>query len=700
MPAEASILRIDRPGTGGQKDDPRRPNDALEIVDGLFPQGVLCERGGFAVTGQAVTGSSCLRPWEEVIGAGVAEGVEPAPDLMYGGATTVTIATSVSRAQNLYLPSALDCDANSQGYRIMPGTFNGEVLILPLDGLSPIMTFAGNITRTAVYNIFVNTTADSRVVTSSGTFPSDIVGCYLYLGPGHGCRRITSRIDASTITVDVAWGHTLSDVGGRINEVGVLNLFAQIASSGKATKNGTGQTVTGTGTQWTSSPPGEFLVHDPGNTREGVDYIAPIGVDYGTPLLVVDVPGASTITVGGENSGGALTPPTWGASAVDYVIGRHMPGRVACVHKSTLYVAGFRPYPGRLYHSPPTWDSRTPENGEFSYDVEIGKAMMMAYTDIPDPFTTHEITGLMSLPSGNLAVLCSDATFVAWGQHPGLSVQKTSDYGNLTPESTLLAEGGAWMAGPEGVFEFRNQNSPSMISGDIERAWRHYADDQSNPAASIALGYFKGHLLCTILPTNGSANVRTFVWDIRNRVWCGTWNIGSMSGYYYSTIPRTSGSPFGTYSMAGPSRLIAGNGGTQAYDLSTTVVDHLDEIAETDNLGALKLVTAVDTAGDLSREREVKYLKTQHQMTGTGALAIDVTPGPDGVNAAGTLGATTGDEIASSVFFPDTDLSGAESTLGERTSRFDVTLERTGGTPTKVAIHEIEMLVKEYRHRG
>ncbi len=690
--AATKLARIDRPFTGGLKDDPKGMRDAAVLEDALMPLGVACERGGFDVTGQSVASSSCLNVYEEVIEAGVAAGAALAPDLLFAGTSTLSIATSVSRSANLFLSPSWDCDANSQGFRFMQGLFNGETLILPKDGISPVMTFAGNLTRTTSAPGVFGITKGSTITTAVGPFVSTDVGAYIYIGPAHGCRRIVSYIDANSVAVDVPWDFTLT-VSGRILPMGVLNLFALVAKSGQATKNGTSTTVTGTSTRWDSAPQGEFLVHEPATTaNEVTDYIAPAGIDYGTPLPVVDVTGAATITVGGT------LPPDWsGATAINYVVGRHLPARVACVHKSRLYAAGYRPYPGRLFVSPPRWDGRTPKNGEFSYEVNIGQAMMMAYQDVPDPFTTHEINGLLSLPSGNLAVLCSDATFVAYGEYPTLTVQKTSDVGNLCPESCIVAEGGAWMAGPEGVFEFRGQNSPYLISGDIDRTWQQLANNQAAPASSISLGYYNGMVLCTV---GTGSTAPTFVWDTRNRVWSGPWSLGGIYSYYYSNQPRASASAFGIDPRTGPSRLLAGRGGTQAYDMSTTVVGHTEDIVETSNPGAFRARTPFDFAGDLSQEREAKYVKVQYQLTGTADPLASVTPGPDGVNVSGNLPPTTGDEIGSELHFPGTDGSGTESTLGTRTNRFDVEIERTAGTVTRFAVHEIEAEVKEYRHRG
>lgn len=688
--ATTKLVRVPAPFTGGLKDKPEGPRDAAVLEDALMPLGIACERGGFAATGQAVASSLCRDVWEDVIGAGVALGTEAVSDLMFAGTTTVTIATSVARAQNLYLFPDWDCDANDQGFRIMRGTFNGEVLIFPLDGLSPVMCFAGHLTRTTATAKNLTTTKGSTITTAgAGTFASTDVGAYLHIGPAHGCRRIVGYVSDTTIVVDVPWDFTLAAEEGAIMPMGLLNLFAKVASSGKASKNGTATTVNGSSTSWDSFPQGEVAVHAAGAIRGYTDYIEPLGVDYGTPLPVKAVAGGgSPITVGGT------TPPDWsGATAIDYIIGRHIPARMGVVHRDTLYLAGYRPYPGRLFIAPPAWDGRTPKNGEFSYEVEIGRAMMMAFQDVPDPFTTHEITGLLSLPSGNLGILCSDATYVGYGAYPALRIDRTSDRGNLKPESCLTAERGAWMAGPEGVFEFQGQNSPRLISGDIDGTWTRLADGVDN----IALGYFNGMLLCTI---GTAAAAPTYVWDIRNRVWSGPWSLGAVYAYCYSNRRAATGHAFGVDPFGGTPRLLAGRGGTQAYDVSSTVVDHTQDIAVTTNRGAFRARTPFDVTGDISVEREVKMAKVQYELTGTGTPQLTMTPGPNGVNPAKQLVATSGDGPDSDLAFPTTDLSGSESTLGTRQHRFDLELEHTQGVATRVAVHELEFEVKEYRHRG
>lgn len=692
MAAQTKIVRIDRPGIGGLKDDPRGPRDALELVDGIYPLGVLTERGGWGAYGASspLSGEYPTAVLEEIVTASN----RTESDIYVATASLLGLATSSLRKG--IIPTTFAIPGFAQpGIHFMRGLFNGEVLALPQDGESPIFCSAGATAdgdqALATPSIDITDSYKGRSASGSSDFSSGDVGKYVFLDGAHGCRRIVSYVSAGKVVVDVAWDASWTSGGGsesgRVSAVGVLGLHTEVTRVGTVSHTSGNATITGTGTKWNTAAlagQGRPLYFGGYPAGAGTDVIAPLGVDYGTAVKIESIASDTSITTS------AICPAFHATDNVDYVIGRPLVGKVACVHEGRLYTAGVRWAPRRLQISPPLWDGRTSQNGEFSYQVDIGKAMMTAYEEVPSPSAAGAITGLMSLPSGNLAVLCDTEVYIGWGQYPAVSFRKQADYGCFEGRSCLAVDEGAWAAGREGVFEF-NGNAPRMISGDIDRTWQKLVNEGGSAGPiECTLGMVQDHLFVAL---QTALSQTWFVWDRRSRTWCGTWSLPFNANYLYpSRVPGARDRLL----MAHPD---VENEGVS--DLCTTITDHLTDVETTENAGSLRMVTAVDIAGDLSQEREVKYAKVTYEVTGSGDPVLEVTPGPDEATppADGILPATTAGELGEHTLYPVSTVGDTGTTLGERVRRFDLTIEHTGDAADNVALHELELAVKEYRLR-
>lgn len=685
MPAETSIVRVDRPFTGGLRDAPSNQRQAAALRDGLYPLGTLVERGGW--DSYAYTSSGGGNPsavWEEVL---TASG-QTDPDVYVATAAALRLVTSFGRQGDVNVDNLLPLSGPGPGIHFMPGLFNGELLALPQDGETPIICTAGKLDDgegstsgflTSAQVSLTDSTGGLVVSAGSGQFSSNDVGRYIWLEGLHGYRRIAQYVSGGKVVVDAVWDASVASTSGRVRAAGNLGLHTLVTDLGSTSRVGSGTTITGSNTRWNSSAvPGSGRPGYAGAYQlyQGTDIIEPVGVDYGTPLRINSISSDTSL----ETADAAAEFASSGA--VQYVIGRPLVGKVAAVHEGRLYAAGVKWAPRRLQLSPALWNGRTSKNGEFSYEVEIGRATIVASIDVGGSGASGAITGLLSLPSGNLAILCDSEVYILWGQYPAASVRKIKDYGNFDGLSCVTVDDGAWMAGPQGVFEFAGNEPRSITEGHIDATWRRL---MAEGGATACLGVIHDHLFVKVTTDLSDT---TLVWHRPSRTWCGEWTLpDSIRAFYSSRRP------------GGPDRLLMAYDDPEVADLSTTIVDEDTPVEVTTNRGSLLARTPFDVAGSLSVEREVKYAKVEHQVVGSGAT-IEITTGPDGSNEQGSMGPTTGEEIASATFYPVTEVGDTTpSTLGQRTRRFDLTLERVGGNPTVTAVHELELLVKEYRHR-
>jgi hypothetical protein len=690
VPARTNLVTLQRPFTGGFCDDPRDPAQALTLVDGLFPLGVLCLRGGYTTRGETnPLGSGPVHYVAELI---VPASGRTSADIIVADQTLgVGLATSAARkgAFNIAAPFI----GSSPPAYIPLHLFNGEMLLYPQDGESPILRSAAG--KVGAARTFTN--AGTAWVERTGTTVT-LGGLSSNLTSSDVGRFVTSRFEPGSRRLvafqDADQGHVSSPfwisnrAGGWVSDVGRLGLLTKVTDRG--TVNAPNATITGLGTLWATASPQDAgrPLYFGGSENADADFIMPIDAgDYGYTVPVNDVGGDTTITIN------VIPPVPADQTDIQYVIGRPLVGKVGCVHEGRLYTAGVLWAPRRLQVSPPLWNGETPTNDEFSFDVEVGRAAIVGDVELS---TQGTITGLMSLPGGNLAVLTDVDAFVAWGQYPSLNFEHVGDMGNFGTLSFTSTDDVAFFAGRDGVYQF-DGNRPRSITAarrgysGIDHYWQNLL---SNGFVSCTMAVHRDHLVVTLACTGVT---RHLVFDIRRQVWCGNWTLPS-------TVSHLSASR-----VAGqPDRLLMASSAQNAIDdLSPAFVDHETDISvPSTNPGVLVAITGEQILGDVSMEKEVKWLKLAYQMVASaGTPTMTVKPGPaPSAAAALTPGptVTTGEVIGSVTAYPQTTVGEASNGLGERIRRFNVRLDADQGSATvqRVVVHELQMEVKEYRPGG
>lgn len=688
MPASGQIIRVEAPFTGGFVDHPTNPRQASDIQDGLFPLGVLCARGGWTTRGEANSLGAGVRVYSAAENLLVGQ---TAADIIVSGATgKIGLATSASRT-GLAAVGAPHVGPTPPHYRIGP-VFNGEQLLLPADRVSPILRYAG--TRVAlrtftngIWDAAASPRARFTVTPSSGNITTADIGTYITSATEVGSRRIVGILSttkghlSSDFQNQAAGGH----VGqGALSNVGRLGLLTLVTDRGEvSTWNSAANAITGADTLWdTSTVPGSGRpgYFGGGDVAYG-DFIFPI--DAGDYLRFVAI-SAVTSDTAISTIAQATNPPD--TTNIAYRIGRPLVGDCATIHDGRLYVAGVDWAPRRLQISPALWDGESPDNGEFSISTDSGRAAFIGDVEVD---CRGRINGLLSLPNGNLGVLTEQEAFIAWGQYPSINFERVGEMGNFGGYSSSAVDDRAFFAGRDGVFEFRG-NTPRRISEPIKSYWNGL---MSAGVESCTIQAHEDHLVVTV---DCVGITRHLVYDLRRDVWCGTWSLPSTVTHLFAS--RVAGQP---------DRMLMSYDDDVPGELSTCFIDHeTDNTLPSTNPPTLSATTGETVFGDVSQEKEVKWLKVAYKLRVTsGTPTFEVTAGDDPSASdpmEPALTATTGETIGSVIAEPATLPAANGNGLGERVRRFSVKFDFTPGAAStqRVVIHEIQALVKGYRFRG
>lgn len=700
MPAETKVVRVTNPFTGGLRDQPTSANQALELVDALYQLGVCSARGGCDFHGEA--NPLPTSPLQDVLEDIITAGGETTPDIVVAGSTGVIgLATDVSRfgAISLTTPFA---GGTFGGYRFMRGLLHGQILAFPQDGESPILRFAGNIRGDDTYGAggsWLKTDDKLSLPSLSRAIVSGDIGRYVTDRYNHGSRRIIAQLSASDVQIEVPWGVANStSEGGWVTSFGHMGLYTKVTDRGKATLTALGLTVQGNvSTKWDTDGadygrPGYFN----GQFNAYVDKIAPIDAnDYGEVAAIESVTDSDTLVLGQNAS-------AFSASACDYVITRPLVGKWGFLHKDRLYTGGVRWAPRRMQISPPLWDGATSENGEFSYAVDIGRAHQTAYLEVPNPFTPGELVGGCSLPDGNGLVLSTTDAHIFWGEYPSISTQRIATFGAFSARSLVCVDGFVFFAGPTGVYEVRGNSAVSITDNHIQQTWTtlvQTARENSGFDPRVVLGFYDGHLVVSTSYDDETTIERVLVYDTGTRTWVGDWTIPAARGFWQTRVPGQK------------ARLLAVGSGylntvpePQVADIGPAFVAHTENITGRSFPGSFHARTPLEIAGNLSREREVKYGKVSYELAAaSGNPGLTATFGPNASAPQDTYPSTTAGEPSDGISFPQTGSGFPSGNLGERTYEFDATYDLAAGetdTINRLVIREVEFLVKEYRLRG
>lgn len=662
------ILAVPRPFTGGLVDDPTRPDQMSEGRDVIFPRGVACERGGYGpYAANLPLGSSF--PLTGIVQA-------PILGITNSALTVVTnsngaIGTADSPQDGVHAQGTL-------GVRYLPGpVWGGEVLLLPQDGVSPILRYAGARQAVSAKAGTITWNAGSTTITGSGTnfTASAVVGMYFR------AQNIDARIVAirSATEMTVATRNpsaTLTTGVWSLSHVGRLGLKTLVTDMGRANAAANTSGVAGTGTLWTSRSKGH------GAVKVG-DLLFGFGQESTT------APTGSTgawdiATVTSANELVTAQPIAPGLFNDRYNIARFAVGRLAAGYRNRLYLAGVDWNDDRVYISPPGYDLGAIWNEIDSLEVHPGAAQQFKFVEVPGPDAAGRIEALLSTPSG-LLILRSESTHVLTGEYPANRVDKIADVGCFGPTAALNVDDVTVFAGVEGVFLVAGGRFTNITEGLRDRTWRTL-----QPMSRCVLGIIRNHLLVSVSSFSGQA--RTLVYDLARQRWCGDMTLPTNVAFMHSAR-----NPGVTDDL-----LAVGPAWTGAVSLKSVIVDHEETMPVTTNPGAFFARTPVDFAGSRTRLRRLLEVKVAVDLEATGgdensptAAGLAVTAQTDDVSSVEERRITNGYSV--------TRVRGATQALGMRTHKGSLAFARVGEGGTEVyrlAIHALDLVMRKVRERA
>lgn len=740
MAAQTKIIRIARPFTKGWVTDrPRWALDQQEMADGqdvFWPRGVAVSRRAWNYTQtQNPLGTS------DTLGGVMAVQLSPqSNDVTYvvtDDAGRVGIANTGSAqvaftgpSVTTYLPRAY---------------FDGEVLLCPQDGVSPILRWSGlngslgqitNIELDVISTTFVpssttfsttrstltTTTSfssgsyvtvsgsiaiarNAKTITGTNTFFTTDTPRNAYLDLRHvGNFGLTMRIESveSNTSMSVKTApfmlsgasspETITGTAIGVSPFGVIGLRAAVTEMGTATISGTA--LTGQATRWKAGGSGYAPVL-PGDV---VARLAQPAV--GSTAAITSTPNAGLITsVSSDTSATLFATPSVTYSASPYTILRSMPGREACAHQGRLWITGVEWEPNRIYVTPPAtadYDLGQLFNGEDAPEIDYANAAQAKYVDVPDRFSDGRVVSLLSGRNA-LLVLRSNNCYGIFGAWPGITVEKLADdAGCVDIRAAVSSEGQMYWAGEEGIYRYVPGRGVQDISAEkVSREWRRIMRERST-SAIISMGVVNRHIVISYLDGqayglgSGSQEPVTWLYDTTTDTWCG--KVSGVRARYMNTA-NLRGQADDLFFIEGtPSnRRIGALAAAFTDDDSTpqTGGNGPDFYAET---GSIVTGQATDsfrvTEMRVGYECEGNINPTLIVKTGVGDSSPTVTQA--------TLPETT--DITTQRIRAAT-TNHTQAGMGKQTRQFSTRIERGPTAPQTAKVHEIQVVAREFSSR-
>lgn len=733
MAAQTKIIRIARPFTKGWVTDrPRWALDQQEMADGqdvFWPRGVAVSRRAWNYTQtQDPLGTS------GTLGGVMAVQLSPqSNDVTYvvtddagrvGIANTGSAQTAfVGLFVTTYLPRAY---------------FDGEVLLCPQDGVSPILRWSGlngslaQITNIELDSLAVSFTSlsgfgvpspspsfapgssvsgsiaiarNAKTITGTNTFfqtdmPRNAYLDLRYVGNFGFTQRIesvSSNTSASVKTPPFVLSSasspvTITGTTIGVSPFGVIGLRAVVTEMGTATISGT--TLTGQATRWNASGPGYAPVF-------GGDVVARLAQPAaGSTAAVTSTPNAGLITaVANDTSATLFATPSVTYTAEPYAILRSMPGREACAHQGRLWFTGIDWDPNRIYVSPPsTSDYNLGQlfNGEDAPEIDYANAAQAKYVDVPDRFSDGRIVSLLSGRNA-LLVLRSNNCYGIFGAWPGITVEKLADdAGCVDIRAAVSGEGQMYWAGEEGIYRYVPGRGVQDISAEkVSREWRRIMRERST-SAIISMGVVNRHIVISYLDGqtyglgSGSQEPVTWLYDTTTDTWCGkvsgvrarymnTANLRGQSDDLFFIEGAPSNRRIGSLAAAftdDDSAPQTGGNGPDFYAETGSIVTG----QATDSFRVTEMRVGYECGGNINPTLIVK--------TGTGDSSPTVTqatlPETTDITTQRIRGATT---------------NSTQAGIGKQTRQFSARVEQGSTAPQTAKVHEIQVVAREFSNR-
>lgn len=718
MPAQTRIIRIPRPFTKGWVTDrPPWSLDPQEMADGqdvFWPRGVAVMR----------------RPWDYVqaqnpLGSSDTLAGVMAVQFSPQSSTVTYVVTDVNgRVGIANTGSAQVAFTGQSGVTYLPRAyFDGEVLLCPQDGVSPILRWSGlNGSLTNIVNITYDSLAtssgpttatslqharNSPVITGSNTTFTTQSPASSYIAfnkdGNFGLNMRVEKVDSNTslalksppfMLSTASSPVTLTDFTLTASPYGVLGLRVAVADMGTATISST--SLTGQGTTWTTSGRGY------GALAAG-DVIARLAQPaIGSNPAVTSPPTAGVISsVTNATSATLSFAPGTTLTTAPYVALRAMPGREVCAHQGRLWITGVDWEPNRVYVTPPDtsgYELGQQFNGQDSPEVDFAAASQAKFIEVPDRFADGRIVSLLS-GRNVLLVLRTNNCYGVFGAWPGVTVEQIADgAGCVDIRAAISADDGLYWCGEEGIYRYvPGRGIQDITAMKVNREWRRLMRERSD-GAIVSMGVVNKHIVISYLDGpdygigSGDQGAETWVYDTVTDTWCGS--ASDIFARYMNTA-RLRGLPDDLFFVEGDPAV------RRIGALASSFTDDDSEPisgANVPNFFASSGSVLTGGATDLFRPVEVRVA---YECEGTDS-SIDVST----ANVEGDMSFPTSQyelpetfgEIATQKLRARTNALDV-SLIGKQTRRFGVLFQSGPVAPERLVVHELQIVAREYNTR-
>lgn len=258
--------------------------------------------------------------------------------------------------------------------------------------------------------------------------------------------------------------------------------------------------------------------------------------------------------VGTSSFGGS--PTTTSTTKAAYQILSSPTWSDACVHKGSLWGAGVKYFPNRVYVAPPNWNPALPPGEALPFDVSaaLSKASpdnwLLDYIDVPTSYDGDPVVAILS-SQGPLLVLKRSAVHGIYGTYPTFEQSLIrAGAGCIDRTAAVTVENTPFWAGEEGVFTYAGGRVQSLVDNKIKREWQALMKGWVEGTSYCTLGVTGGHLVVSVggLSTNATGGAkngpdssnppgRVLVYDLSAGEWVSRFSNLKAEAFYSARVP-------------------------------------------------------------------------------------------------------------------------------------------------------------------
>lgn len=527
MPSRRDQITEFVPGAGGvvtgTKGYQLRPDQAVYGQDFRIRGGFPSERAGYNFAGiQNAFGSAGSGDWYRAAWVGdffggsekmlACSGSGELSDVTSGSAKAITIDSGFAPGSGWFRPRLY---------------YDGELLLCPSEGLSPILRWSGNNETDhprAGANGSVTMFDGESYLEGSGS-PAWLTGRAMYPGSyvwfwsaTQGGQTRVSEVESDTraATYNPTGGTGSARAIEAIPHYGTIALRVEVARSGRVSVSGTSLT-------------GKSTVFQNGSGREAA-------LRYADAVVATDGSNdAFDAIVSSISSDVAATLISSGTTITDkgYKALRPFAGKDIELWQGRLWcICSFDKR--RVFLTPPGPNLDNGWNGIDSLTAAPWAARTAKFVDVPHPAHEGELQFLAGTEFGLLVVGENDVHRII-GEYPSIAVEPIPGAaGCISIDASIRWRGDAYWCSRQGVHGFRDGEYDTLTEGrdrDRTQEWRNLlAAMEALGDIYFAMGVVDDHLLVSFSSADGSI-ARTWVYDLRLNRWCGDHTLGSILSY-------------------------------------------------------------------------------------------------------------------------------------------------------------------------